>query len=61
MVILKNILKRDGHIETTYTRDGTVHIRHGKCKRFYILPHNLICFLFDPDFGSPDKEHNDSL
>ena len=32
-----------------------------KCKRFYILPHNLICFLFNPDFGSPDKEHNDSL
>ena len=32
-----------------------------KCKRLYILPYNLICFLFDPDFGSPDKEHNDSL
>ena len=30
MVILKNILKRDGHIETTYTRDGAVHIRYGK-------------------------------
>ena len=55
-------LKRNGHIEKTYTRDVVLYIQHGKV---YKILHVSTLFDMFPDFDfggdSPDKEHDGLL
>ena len=55
-------LKRDGHIEKTYTRDVVLYIQHGKMYKILHVA-TLFDMFLDFDFGedSPDKEHGGSL